>query len=421
MNDILPDEIPVWQHIEGQVKQLLVAYGYDEIRMPIVEQTALFERSIGEITDIVEKEMYTFSDKKTDSLTLRPEGTAGCVRAANQHGLLNQIQRLWYIGPMFRYERPQKGRQRQFNQVGVECFGVKSPDVDAEMIFITARLWRLLGVDRHVRLELNSIGSLQARMNYRDSLIEFLTKRRHELDEDSQRRLETNPLRILDSKNEKTQDLLVAAPSLVDYLDDESKDHFQKLRLLLDSADIKYTVNPQLVRGLDYYNKTVFEWITDSLGAQGTICGGGRYDGLVDQLGGKPTSAVGFAMGLERLVLLVKECQPQALIKDVPDVYFVASGDRAEIASHNIAESLRNQIPTLKMIVHCGGGSFKSQMKKANKSGASYALILGNQEVENGTVGFKPLRIEDKSGIPQEGQQQTVAVAELSKFFEQYI
>ncbi len=421
MNDILPDETPVWQYIEEQVTQLLAAYGYSEIRMPIVEQTSLFERSIGEVTDIVEKEMYTFPDRKADSLTLRPEGTAGCVRAANQHGLLNQAQRLWYTGPMFRYERPQKGRQRQFHQVGVECFAIDGPDIDAEMIFMTARLWRLLGVETHVRLELNSIGSLQARSNYRNALIEYLGDRRTDLDEDSQRRLETNPLRILDSKDANTQQLLEAAPKLLDYLDDESKEHFEKLKLLLDSAGVSYSVNPRLVRGLDYYNKTVFEWMTDSLGAQGTICGGGRYDGLVEQLGGKPTTAVGFAMGLERLVLLVKECRQQAVAMELPDIYFVASGDQAEVVSRNIAESLRDQIPALRMIMHCGGGSFKSQMKKANKSGASYALIIGDQEVEDGTVGFKPLRSEDGAGAQQQGQQQTVAVGELSKLLQKYI
>lgn len=419
MNDILPNETPVWQYVEQQVKQLLESYGYSEIRMPVVEQTSLFERSIGEVTDIVEKEMYTFPDRKGDSMTLRPEGTAGCVRAANQHGLLNQAQRLWYTGAMFRYERPQKGRQRQFHQVGVECFAIDSPDIDAEMIFMTERLWRQLGVDAHVRLELNSIGSLEARAKYRDTLIEFLGERRNELDEDSQRRLESNPLRILDSKDENTRQLLEAAPKLLDYLDDDSRQHFEQLRLLLDSAGITYTVNPRLVRGLDYYNKTVFEWITESLGAQGTICGGGRYDGLVEQLGGKPTAAVGFAMGLERLVLLVAECREQTMIKQHPDIYFVASGEQAEIVSRTIAESLRDQMPTLKMVMHCGGGSFKSQMKKANKSGASYALIIGDQEVEDNTVGFKPLRNEE--GSQQQGEQQAIAVADLGEFLQKYI
>lgn len=421
MNDILPGETPTWQYIEREIKQLFNAYGYLEIRMPIVEQTSLFERSIGKVTDIVEKEMYTFPDRKGESLTLRPEGTAGCVRAANQHGLLNQAQRLWYTGPMFRYERPQKGRQRQFHQLGVECFGIDGPDIDAEMIYMTARLWRLLGVEKHVRLEINSIGSLESRGLYRAALLEYLGERRNKLDEDSQRRLETNPLRILDSKDANTQLLLEGAPNLLDFLDENSSSHFALLKQLLDSAGIAYTVNSRLVRGLDYYNKTVFEWITDSLGAQGTVCGGGRYDGLVELLGGKATPAVGFAMGLERLVLLVTECRDEPLSEASPDVYFVASGDSAEIAARNVAETLRDQIPQLTMLMHCGGGSFKSQMKKANKSGAKYALIVGGREVEDSTVGFKPLRSGEGSDDQQQGQQQAVPVASLGDFLNNYI
>ena len=421
MVDTLPEDTNSWQYVEEVIKDLLTSYSYSEIRMPIVEQTNLFKRSIGEVTDIVEKEMYTFPDRKNQSLTLRPEGTAGCVRAASQHGLLNQSRRLWYIGPMFRYERPQKGRQRQFHQVGVECFGMDGPDIDAELIFMTARLWRLLGVDKHIRLELNSIGSVEARLNYRNALIDYLGERRSELDEDSQRRLETNPLRILDSKDANTQGLLKGAPNIIEYLEDDSRDHFEQLKVLLETAGIQFTVNPKLVRGLDYYNKTVFEWITESLGAQGTICGGGRYDGLVEQLGGRPTSAVGFAMGLERLVLLLKECSEGELPVDGLDIYFAASGDSAVIAARKIAESLRDEIPSLKMLMHCGGGSFKSQMKKANKSGARFALIVGGQEVEDGTVGFKPLRLDNIGADPLQDQQETITVDGLSSFLKKHI
>ena len=329
MNDILPEQTPVWQFVEDTVRKVLSQYGYQEIRMPVVEQTDLFKRSIGEVTDIVEKEMYTFEDRNGDSLTLRPEGTAGCVRAAEEHGLLfNQTRRLWYTGPMFRHERPQKGRYRQFHQIGVECFGMTGPDIDAELLVLTARLWRALGLSEHTRLEINSIGTSAARREYREALVAYLSDYRDQLDEDSQRRLGSNPLRILDSKNPVTQKLLVDAPRLDDYLDDESRDHFRQLRSLLDAAGIEYTVNPKLVRGLDYYGKTVFECITDSLGSQGTICAGGRYDGLVEQLGGKPTVAVGFAMGLERLILLLETLN---LVPDSAngnaDVYVAAMGE----------------------------------------------------------------------------------------------
>ncbi|KJJ58494.1 histidinol dehydrogenase, partial [Vibrio cholerae] len=304
MNDCLPTQSPLWQKVEGVVKNVISAYGYSEVRMPIVEMTHLFSRAIGEVTDVVEKEMYTFEDRNGDSLTLRPEGTAGCVRSGIENGLLyNQEQRLWYMGPMFRHERPQKGRYRQFHQCGVEVFGLDGPDVDAELIMMTARLWRELGIAQHVRLELNSIGSLEARANYRTALIDYLEQYQNVLDEDCKRRMYTNPLRVLDSKNPDVQAILGDAPQLSDYLDAESKQHFAGLCELLDAAGIEYTVNQRLVRGLDYYNRTVFEWITESLGSQGTVCGGGRYDGLVEQLGGKPTPAVGFAMGLERLVL----------------------------------------------------------------------------------------------------------------------
>jgi len=402
MNDILPEQSPVWQYVEDTVRKVLSQYGYQEIRMPVVEQTELFKRSIGEVTDIVEKEMYTFDDRNGDSLTLRPEGTAGCVRAAEQHGLLfNQTRRLWYTGPMFRHERPQKGRYRQFHQIGVECFGMAGPDIDAELLILTARLWQALGLAEHTRLEINSIGTAEARRSFRSALVEYLSDFVDELDDDSKRRLESNPLRILDSKNARTQEILQQAPALDDYLDDESRDHFHTLRSLLEAAGVQYTVNPRLVRGLDYYGKTVFEWITDSLGAQGTVCAGGRYDGLVEQLGGKPTVAVGFAMGLERLILLLEtlELIPESVNGDA-DVYVTAMGESTMATAFSVAESLRSALPGRVVISHCGGGSFKSQMKKADKSGARYAVILGENEVASGTVGLKPLRSnEDQRDI----------------------
>jgi histidyl-tRNA synthetase len=404
MNDILPEQTPVWQFVEATVRQVLGQYGYQEIRMPIVEQTDLFKRSIGEVTDIVEKEMYTFEDRNGDSLTLRPEGTAGCVRAAEEHGLLfNQTRRLWYTGPMFRHERPQKGRYRQFHQIGVECFGMSGPDIDAELLILTARLWQALGLTDHARLEINSIGTSESRKDYRLALVDYLRQFHDQLDADSQRRLETNPLRILDSKDAGTRRVLEGAPKLDDYLDEESRAHFDRLRELLDAAGIGYTVNPALVRGLDYYGKTVFEWITDSLGAQGTICAGGRYDGLVEQLGGKPTFAVGFAMGLERLILLLETL---GLIPDSvnanADVYLTAMGDRAVAPALALAEKLRDQLPGRTIVTHCGGGSFKSQMKKADKSGARYAIILGDNELDNGTAALKPLRDDEpQQDVPQ--------------------
>ncbi|MEP4467983.1 histidine--tRNA ligase [Marinobacter alexandrii] len=397
MNDILPEQTPVWQFVEGKVRKVLAQYGYQEIRMPIVEQTDLFKRSIGEVTDIVEKEMYTFDDRNGDSLTLRPEGTAGCVRAAEEHGLLfNQTRRLWYTGPMFRHERPQKGRYRQFHQIGVECFGMAGPDIDAELLILTARLWRELGLAEHTRLEINSIGTSEARKVYRQALVEYLSQYKADLDADSQRRLETNPLRILDSKDPATRSILENAPNLDQYLDDDSRAHFDGLRELLDAAGIEYTINPALVRGLDYYGKTVFEWITDSLGAQGTVCAGGRYDGLVEQLGGKPTRAVGFAMGLGRLILLLETLDliPEH-VNNNADVYVTAMGDGALASALALAEELRAELPNAVIISHCGGGSFKSQMKKADKSGARYAIILGENEVANGRVGLKPLRSDE--------------------------
>ncbi|QFS87286.1 MULTISPECIES: histidine--tRNA ligase [unclassified Marinobacter] len=408
MNDILPEQTPVWQYVESTVRQVLGQYGYQEIRMPVVEQTELFKRSIGEVTDIVEKEMYTFDDRNGDSLTLRPEGTAGCVRAAEEHGLLfNQTRRLWYTGPMFRHERPQKGRYRQFHQIGVECFGMDGPDIDAELLILTARLWQALGLAGHTRLEINSIGTSEARKVYRQALVDYLDQYRDQLDDDSRRRLTTNPLRILDSKDAGTRKILEGAPSLDDYLDDESRAHFEQLKGLLDAAGVKYSVNPALVRGLDYYGKTVFEWITDSLGAQGTVCAGGRYDGLVEQLGGKPTKAVGFAMGLERLILLLEtlELVPD-YVNNHADVYVTAMGDKVIAPAMAIAEELRSALPGSVVVTHCGGGSFKSQMKKADRSGARYAVILGENELASGNVGLKPLRDDEP--------QQDIARSELA-------
>ncbi len=406
MNDCLPTQSPLWQKVEGVVKNVISAYGYSEVRMPIVEMTHLFSRAIGEVTDVVEKEMYTFEDRNGDSLTLRPEGTAGCVRSGIENGLLyNQEQRLWYMGPMFRHERPQKGRYRQFHQCGVEVFGLDGPDVDAELIMMTARLWRELGIAQHVRLELNSIGSLEARANYRTALIDYLEQYQNVLDEDCKRRMYTNPLRVLDSKNPDVQAILGDAPQLSDYLDAESKQHFAGLCELLDAAGIEYTVNQRLVRGLDYYNRTVFEWITESLGSQGTVCGGGRYDGLVEQLGGKPTPAVGFAMGLERLVLMMETLGNTDVRRSV-DVYMVTAGEGTMMAGMKLAEQLREQVPGLRVMTHFGGGNFKKQFKRADKVGAAIALVLGEDEVAAQTVVVKDL---------VGGEQNTVAQAEVAK------
>ena len=395
MNDILPEQTSLWRYFEGTVARLLDGYGYRQIRMPIVEFTELFKRSIGEVTDIVEKEMYTFEDRNGDSLTLRPEGTASCVRAVLEHGITGggQVQKLWYAGPMFRHERPQKGRYRQFHQIGVEVFNLAGPDIDAELIVLTWRLWGLLGIRDAVTLELNSLGTAEARARYRGALVEYLSARVDELDEDSRRRLTSNPLRILDSKAPETQALLVDAPKLADYLDEESRVHFEGLKARLDAAGIPYVINPKLVRGLDYYGKTVFEWVTDKLGAQGTVCAGGRYDGLVEQMGGKPTAGVGFAMGIERLVLLLETLDkvPAELARQV-DVYFCAFGEAAELAALTLAERLRDRLPDLRLLVNAGAGSFKSQLKKADKSGALYALVLGEDELSQRIVGLKPLR-----------------------------
>ncbi|HIF9249716.1 TPA: histidine--tRNA ligase [Photobacterium damselae] len=392
MNDCLPTQSPLWQKVEGTVKQVISSYGYNEVRMPIVESTHLFKRAIGEVTDVVEKEMYTFEDRNGDSLTLRPEGTAGCVRSGIQNGLLyNQEQRLWYIGPMFRHERPQKGRYRQFHQFGVEVFGLNGPDIDAELIMMTARLWRELGIHEHVTLELNSIGSLEARAEYRTALIAFLEQHMEVLDEDAKRRMYTNPLRVLDTKNPEIQNILGDAPKLSEYLDQDSREHFAGLCELLDAAGIRYQVNERLVRGLDYYNRTVFEWVTDSLGAQGTVCGGGRYDGLVEQLGGKVTPAVGFAMGLERLVLLMETLEQTEVRRSV-DVYMVTAGEGTLAAGMKLAEVLRSQIPDLRVMTHFGGGNFKKQFKRADNVGAVVALVLGENEIAENTVVVKDLR-----------------------------
>jgi histidyl-tRNA synthetase len=402
MNDYLPEETALWQRIEGILKQVLASYGYSEIRTPIVEQTPLFKRAIGEVTDVVEKEMYTFEDRNGDSLTLRPEGTASCVRAGIEHGLLyNQEQRLWYIGPMFRHERPQKGRYRQFHQIGAEVFGLVGPDIDAELIMLTARWWRELGIEQHVSLELNSIGSTEARARYREALIAFLEQHKEALDEDSQRRMYTNPLRVLDSKNAQVQALLDDAPQLGDYLDDESREHFAGLCAYLDAAGISYTVNQRLVRGLDYYNRTVFEWVTTSLGSQGTVCAGGRYDGLVEQLGGRSAPGVGFAMGLERLVLLVQAVNPEFKANSVVDIYLVSSGSGTQAPAMLLAEQVRDRLPGCRLMTNYGGGNFKKQFARADKWGASVALVLGEDEVANGNVVVKDLRSGEQQTVPQ--------------------
>lgn len=403
MHDILPEQSPLWQFFESTIKSLLSSYAYSEIRMPVVESTDLFCRSIGEVTDIVEKEMYTFADRNGDSLTLRPEGTASCVRACIQHGLLhNQQQRLWYMGPMFRHERPQKGRYRQFHQIGVETFGIDSADIDAELILISARMWQQLGL-QNIRLELNTLGSSEARSAYREVLVNYLGQHKHLLDEDSLRRLQTNPLRVLDSKNPDMQEMIEAAPKLMDYLDDESRQHFEQLKAILDAAGIHYRINPRLVRGLDYYCKTVFEWVTDDLGAQGTVCAGGRYDGLVEQLGGRATAAAGFALGIERLLSLLEDAGKTVQARC--DVFVILQGEQAQLNGLALVEKIRNDLPELIIQTNCGGGSFKSQMKKADKSAASVALIIGEDEIANDNVTIKYLR-DDRP-------QQTVSQREL--------
>lgn len=412
MNDILPEQTPVWQYLEQQVRAVLTTYGYQEVRVPVVEHSALFSRGIGSGTDIVEKEMYTFDDRNGEKLSLRPEATAGVVRAGIEHGLFyNQVQRLWTFGPMFRYERPQKGRYRQFHQISVEAYGMNGPDIDAEMIMMTARFWQRLGLSEHVTLELNTLGTLEARSRYRAALVAYLSDYEAELDEDSRRRLTINPLRILDSKDPNTRKIVAGAPALADYLDDESRAHFAQLRQILDDAGIAYQVNPTLVRGLDYYGKTVFEWVTQSLGAQGTVCAGGRYDTLVELLGGKPAPAVGFAMGIERLVLMLETLQlvPEHVSNRV-DAAVVAVGDGVLHKVLPVVERLRDALPTLKILTNCGGGGFKAQMKRADRSGAAYALILGEDELAAGMVTIKPLRTSD--------EQQQVPLADVARFLQ---
>mgnify|MGYP000244430236 FL=1 len=409
MNDCLPSETGLWQFVESTIRQVVASYGYQEIRTPIVESTDLFKRSIGEVTDIVEKEMYTFADRNSDSLTLRPEGTACVVRAGNEHGLLyNQQQRLWYIGQMFRHERPQKGRYRQFHQFGVEVFGLAGPDIDAEVILLSARLWEKFGISQNVTLEINSLGSTEARASYKEQLVAFLKTRESELDEDSLRRLQTNPLRVLDSKNPQVQKAVKDAPQLIDCLDEESAKHFQGLCERLDNLGIKYRVNPALVRGLDYYNRTVFEWVTDSLGSQGTVCAGGRYDGLVEQLGGKATQGVGFAMGLERLVLMLQTLKLDKDLASVVDIYVTAMDESVELYARQVSEKLRDALPQIKLMNHCGGGNFKKQMKRADQSGASIAFIIGQDEMETQQVAVKYLR--------EKQPQEIVSINELTHF-----
>ncbi|MEJ2060526.1 MAG: histidine--tRNA ligase [Gammaproteobacteria bacterium] len=408
MHDILPDQTAAWRYIEGVVTAALTAYGYDEIRMPLVEMTELFSRSIGEVTDIVEKEMYTFEDRNGDSLTLRPEGTASCVRAGIEHGLLhNQQRRLWYMGPMFRHERPQKGRYRQFHQIGAETFGIPGPDIDAELIALCARIWDGLGLSG-LRLEINSLGTPETRQVYRKDLIEYLSRHETKLDAEARDRLQSNPLRILDSKNPEMREVIRNAPDMFDYLDTASKTHFDQLRERLEDLGISYQVNPRLVRGLDYYSLTVFEWITDELGAQGTVCAGGRYDGLVEQLGGRATPAAGFAMGIERLLALM-EAQDVAPEPLAPHAYLLMLGEAAERQGWALAERWRSEVPDLRLQVNAGGGSLKSQMKRADKSGAPLALLLADDELAAEEVTVKHLRAAD-------AEQQRISIGKMADY-----
>jgi histidyl-tRNA synthetase len=413
MHDILPDQTPRWQHVEAVLRRVMGAYGYREIRLPLVEKTELFKRSIGEVTDIVEKEMYTFDDRNGDSLTLRPEGTAGCLRACLEHGLLhNQVQRIWYTGAMFRHERPQKGRYRQFHQLGVEAYGMAGPDIDAELILLCRRLWRELGIDHKLELQINSLGTADERLAYRAKLVEYFRGHFDTLDEDSQRRLESNPLRILDSKNPDLQEIIAGAPVLTEELNEASKAHFHALRQMLDDANVAYVVNPRLVRGLDYYSRTVFEWVTQELGAQGTVCAGGRYDGLIEQLGGKDSTAVGFALGMERLIDLLDAPERFDAAVD-PHAYLIAVGAEAERHVARLAEDLRDALPALRLQMNCGGGGFKSQFKRADKSGARVALILGDDEARDQTISVKPLR--------GDGEQATLSRTEAIAFLQTLI
>ncbi len=410
MNDLLPEQIATWQYLEDTIRELVSRYGYQEIRTPVVERAQLFSRSIGDATDIIEKEMYCFLDRNQESLALRPEGTAGVVRAGIEHGILfNQEQRLWYMESLFRYEKPQKGRYRQFHQFGVEVFGLPGPDIDVEVILLSARLWKLLGIEQSVELHINSLGSQQSRENYRLSLVDFFSAKKNQLDEDSLKRLDTNPLRILDSKNPQMQALIEGAPKLLDCLDDESKQHFEQLCQLLTDLNIQYVINPRLVRGLDYYNQTVFEWMTSELGAQGTICGGGRYDGLVSQLGGKQTPAIGFGMGLERVVLMLQQLNLPHIKPKILDAYLITQGEKANSQRLQLAESIRNRLPKLNLYMHSGTGSFKKQIKKADKSGATWALIVAEDEYNQGQISIKPLR--------EDAQQETWPMKDLEQWY----
>ena len=410
MHDVLPEQTPLWQYAEKIIRDVLSSYGYSEIRLPAVEKTELFKRSIGEVTDIVEKEMYTFDDKNGDSLTLRPEGTAGCLRACLEHGLLhNQVHRLWYYGAMYRHERPQKGRYRQFFQFGVETYGMASADIDAELLLLTDRLWKRLGIREKVHLQLNSLGTIAERLVYREALVTYFQQHLETLDEDSLRRLNTNPLRILDTKNPAMADVVKNAPELINCLGDDSRQHFQEILNTLNDLGVSYEINTRLVRGLDYYSKTVFEWVTDELGSQGTICAGGRYDGLIEQLGGKANSAIGFAMGMERLLLLLETLDIK--FENTVDIYLIRVGKQAEKVGLRLAEQLRTQIPTLKIQMDCSSSSVKSQFKKADKSGAIYALILGEDEVSRGEISIKALRDEQQT-------QQNLTLANVVNFFK---
>ena len=412
MHDILPAQTPLWQFLEMHVQDVLQRYGYREIRLPLLEMTDLFKRSIGEVTEIVEKEMYTFEDRNGDSLTLRPEGTAGCVRAGIEHGMLhNQTQRLWYQGPMFRHERPQKGRYRQFHQIGVETFGLPGPDIDLEVILLTYRIWRAIGL-KGLDLQLNTLGTPEERAAYRAVLVEYLEDHRNALDEDSLRRLGTNPLRVLDSKHPDMQGIVGAAPTLDDHLGDDSRAHFDGLRAGLDAAGVEYVLNPRLVRGLDYYVRTVFEWTTSQLGAQGTVCAGGRYDGLVEQLGGRTTPACGFAIGVERICALL-EAAPPATLREGVDVYVVAVGEGMSARGVVLAEELRDQLPDYAIMAHCGGGGFKAQFRKADRSGARFAIVVGESELARGEVGIKALR--------EDAEQQQVPLAGLANALKQLL
>ncbi|MBQ3678761.1 histidine--tRNA ligase [Succinivibrio dextrinosolvens] len=413
MNDLLPEDTSVWQQVEKVLRSTMNSYGYDEVRMPIVEKTNLFCRAIGEVTDVVEKEMYSFEDRSGDNLSLRPEGTAGCVRSCLEHSLIyNQEQRLWYMGPMFRHERPQKGRYRQFHQMGVEVFGLNGPDIDAEIISLTYSLWKKFGIENDLELQLNSLGSAEERAAYREELVKFLEAHYDDLDEDCKRRTHTNPLRVLDTKDPKVIEILKDAPKLSDFFGEETKAHFDSLRKMLDGMGIKYVLNDRLVRGLDYYNLTVFEWVTTALGAQGTVCGGGRYDSLVEQLGGAPTRAVGFGIGLERLILLLTTL---GKIKADPslDVYVVGSGENSELKMLEVSSILRENLPSYRIRNHCGGGNFKKQFKKADKCGAKVAVIIGENEIANNTVTIKDMLNQDAPQVEYPVSQAADAIKKL--------